>query len=69
MNRRPRIALALCAVLPVLLTAVVGLTALTAAGAVRWTVLPSVLLAVAVLGGVAFLRTGARPRSRTRFRR
>ncbi|MEV6977100.1 hypothetical protein [Kitasatospora sp. NPDC093806] len=61
MTRHLRIGISVSAALPTLLAALVVLTALTIGGVVSWTVLPSVLLALAVQAFVTFVRLGRLP--------
>ncbi|MBO1413979.1 hypothetical protein [Streptomyces sp. FH025] len=58
MTRRLRIGISVSAVLPTLITALVVLTALTIGGMLPWTVLPAVVLALAVQALVTFIRLG-----------
>ncbi|MFF2042255.1 hypothetical protein ACFVVX_17655 [Kitasatospora sp. NPDC058170] len=58
MTRHLRLGISVSAALPTLVTALVVLTALAIGGVVSWTVLPAVLLALAVQAGVTFIRLG-----------
>ncbi|GAA3263942.1 hypothetical protein [Streptomyces lavendulae] len=58
MTRRLRIGISASTALPTLVTALVLLTAMAVGGAVPWTVLPAVLLALAVRAFVTFIRLG-----------
>ncbi|MGW0191925.1 hypothetical protein [Nonomuraea sp. NPDC003201] len=56
MTRHLRIGISVSAALPTLITALVVFTALAIGGVVPWTVLPAILLALAVQAFVTFIR-------------
>ncbi|GAA2452637.1 hypothetical protein GCM10010433_63710 [Streptomyces pulveraceus] len=58
MTHRLRIGISMSAALPILITALLVFAAPAIGGAVPWTVLPAVLLALAVQAIVTFIRLG-----------
>ncbi|MFE6685016.1 hypothetical protein ACFVFQ_00920 [Streptomyces sp. NPDC057743] len=61
MPRAVRLRIALSAALPTLVPALVVLSALALAGVVTWTVVPSVVFALAVHSLITFVRLGRIP--------
>ncbi|MFJ6212475.1 hypothetical protein ACIQGZ_03955 [Streptomyces sp. NPDC092296] len=61
MNRSLRVRLALSAALPTLVALLACGTVLAATGLLPWSVLPAVLIALAVQGVVTYHRLGAAP--------